>query len=62
MSYPKDTKEYFCYDCGQLRLSVAKTPNCCGYCSSTNIVVGEPYELDKATLKYNFDHSHIKDN
>lgn len=46
--------EYFCNDCGQLRLSLVKDKSKCLNCGSTNIITGKPGELDKETLKMKF--------
>ena len=43
--------EYFCYGCGQLRLSVREFDGFCTNCGSSQVVVGEPNSLDKDTLK-----------
>lgn len=46
----KDIFEYFCKECGQLRLSL-RSEKRCGNCGSFNIVIGKVGELDKSTLK-----------
>lgn len=43
--------EYFCRDCGQLRLSYLDKTEVCGNCGSSNIVKGEPGKLNKEVLK-----------
>ena len=43
--------EYFCFDCGQLRLSLTEDKSKCKNCGSTNIITGEVGELDKQKLK-----------
>ena len=42
--------EYFCNDCGQLRLNLVERTTC-GNCGKSNIVVGEVGALDKDNLK-----------
>lgn len=48
-------REYFCYDCGQLRLDLRKKTLYCGYCGSPDIKVGKPGALDKDALKKEFE-------
>ncbi|HDZ15190.1 hypothetical protein LCGC14_2036110 [marine sediment metagenome] len=43
--------EYFCYNCGQLRLSIGVTSESCSNCGSLHILKGEPGKLDKKFLK-----------
>lgn len=43
--------ECFCYDCGQLRLSLIADKSKCYGCGSTNIKTGKVGELDKQFLK-----------
>ncbi len=45
--------EYFCYACGQLRLSLVEADTC-GLCGSSNILKGKPGELDKEKLKADY--------
>lgn len=49
--------EYFCYDCGQLRLLFINNKTGCGNCGSDNIISGKPGELDKAKLKKEYHES-----
>lgn len=56
----KSTKEYFCYSCGQLRLSICGIFCKCSNCGGTKLLIGEPGELDKAMLKYDFNHRIVK--
>lgn len=54
--FHKDVKvtepyEYWCYDCKKLRLSVVELNNKCGSCGGTNILKGQPGELDKEALQ-----------
>ena len=55
--------EYFCYDCGQLRLTYTDKKSICMNCGSTNIVAGKVGELDKDALKkkYNDHNDHEED-
>ena len=46
--------EYFCFDCGQLRLSRIKDKTKCYGCGSSNIKTGKVNELDKQKLKKEF--------
>lgn len=46
--------ECFCYDCGQLRLSLIADKSKCYGCGSTNIKTGKVGELDKQILKDKF--------
>jgi len=46
--------EYFCFDCGQLRLSLISEKTKCKSCGSLNIITGECGELDKQKLKDDF--------
>lgn len=48
-NFPPDC-EYFCRDCQQLRLSFLDKTEKCGACGSSDIVKGEPGELDKGAL------------
>ena len=45
--------EYFCKDCGQLRLAVAKEREgyLCANCNSNNITTGDVNALNKEALK-----------
>ncbi len=44
-------EEYFCRFCQQLRLNAIGAPvNNCGNCNSTDIIIGNIGELDKAQL------------
>jgi len=43
--------EYFCYDCGQLRLSIDSFDGFCKHCGSANTVSGPVDSLDKEALK-----------
>jgi hypothetical protein len=43
-------REYFCNDCGQLRLAMSR-PTECGSCKSTDLVIGEVNALDSSALK-----------
>ena len=43
--------EYFCFDCGHLRLTFVANNSICMNCGSTNIVAGKVGELDKDALK-----------
>jgi len=47
----ESAKEYFCNECGQLRLSLSGNPKVCGNCRSDNLTVGELNTLDKDYLK-----------
>jgi DNA-directed RNA polymerase subunit RPC12/RpoP len=50
-----DMWEYFCYNCGHLRLSVdSKKPILCKNCSSDNILIGRPDTLDADALRDEF--------
>ena len=53
MTNEKATCEYFCLQCGQLRLSFDKNkdPEKCWNCGSMKLVVGEINGLDKESLK-----------
>jgi len=42
--------EYFCYNCGQLRLSLCKKTVKCGNCNSPLIKTGAVNTLDKEKL------------
>jgi len=47
--------EYFCWGCGDLRLSLCDDPHkTCANCGSFDIVVGRPMQLDKKALKKAF--------
>ena len=47
--------EYFCYNCGQLRLCVDDiNRSTCGSCGSDNILKGSVGSLDKRKLKRDF--------
>lgn len=43
--------EYFCNDCGQLRLSIDTFDGYCKHCGSANTTSGPVGSLDKETLK-----------
>jgi Zn finger protein HypA/HybF involved in hydrogenase expression len=43
--------EYYCKDCGQLRLSIKNRFEDCGNCHSTNVIVGALNSLDKEALR-----------
>ena len=43
--------EYFCNGCGQLRLSYVHNLKQCTQCTSRDLVIGRPGELDKDKLK-----------
>ena len=45
--------EYFCKDCGQLRLNAANSQTC-GNCGSQNLIHGSIGTLDKKSLKLAF--------
>ena len=48
-------EEYFCWDCGQLKLSATGMPVYrCRNCGSTNLKVGQLVFLDKDQLKSEF--------
>jgi len=50
----KDSKEYFCNDCGQLRWchpELVHSLMYCKNCGSINIIVGAAGSLDKDKLK-----------
>lgn len=49
-----EATEYFCFNCGQLRLSLIKEKTLCKGCGSTNIIIGKCGELDKQKLKKEF--------
>ena len=54
MSYPDETsqsREYFCNNCGQLRLSLTSITIRCGNCNSTDILIGMVGGLNKEELK-----------
>jgi len=42
--------EYFCYECGQLRLKLNHTKGC-NNCGSLNVIKGKVGELDKDKFK-----------
>ena len=44
-------EEYFCWNCGQLRLAPYGRTKRCGSCNSHKIEVGKPGELNKRELK-----------
>ncbi len=46
--------EYFCNDCGQIRLSLIVDKSKCDNCGSKNIIVGKINELDVEALKNNY--------
>jgi len=46
--------EYFCYDCGQIRLSIEEFDSICKHCGSTNVIAGAVGSLDKEALKKGF--------
>ncbi|MAE81547.1 MAG: hypothetical protein CMB80_02335 [Flammeovirgaceae bacterium] len=50
--------EYFCYNCGQLRLVPfeikTNAKRICGNCGSTNTIKGAPGSLNKKQLKAEF--------
>ena len=46
--------EYFCKDCGQIRLCFDPDQVGCKFCGSIRIITGEVNELDKDKLKYGF--------
>jgi len=43
--------EYFCNDCGQLRLPFKPKADICGNCGKTNLIIGEVNSLNKEQLK-----------
>jgi hypothetical protein len=45
------TSEYFCNDCGQLRLSFKPKADICGNCGGNNLITGEVNSLNKEQLK-----------
>lgn len=45
------TMEYFCRDCGQLRLSVEMNPTVCQNCKGAHLIIGEVGSLNKEALK-----------
>lgn len=52
--FPKDSSElveYFCFSCGQLRLSCNGVRTNCGNCGSKDIKHGKVGSLDKEALK-----------
>ncbi len=51
--------EYFCFTCGQLRLSLNDDKTRCGNCGSVDLETGSVGELDKETLKREYE-EHIK--
>lgn len=51
---PGKTTEYFCFDCGQLRLSLTNDKDNCLNCGNDNIKHAEPGTLDKEALKRQF--------
>ena len=46
--------EYFCNNCGQLRLSIDEFDGICKHCDSTDVITGEIGSLDKEALKRGF--------
>ena len=48
--------EYFCKDCGQIRLCFDPDQVGCKFCGSMRIIKGEMNELDKIKLKRKFHH------
>lgn len=50
---PVEEFEYFCFDCGQLRLSFANI-NTCGNCESNQIRKATIGTLDKGKLKKDY--------
>jgi hypothetical protein len=44
------SKEYFCTNCLQMRASVHPKPTQCRNCNSKDIIIGDPYSLDKEKL------------
>ena len=52
----KNNCEYFCLNCGQLRLSINdRDPDQCKNCGSIKLIIGEVGCLDKDGLKAKFD-------
>ena len=49
-----EASEYFCFQCGQLRLSLISDKTKCMRCGSMDIVKGKCGELDKQKLKDDF--------
>lgn len=54
-----DALEYFCKDCGQLRLSFLKQTIKCAHCGSKKIIKGKPGELNKEKLKQQYKEKHM---
>lgn len=50
MMVGRGAREYFCNDCGQLRLAMSR-PTTCGACESADLVIGEVNALDGNALK-----------
>lgn len=51
------TCEYFCKDCGQLRLSFLNETTQCGNCKSNDIIKGDIGELNKVVLTKEITHA-----
>lgn len=50
--------EYFCNDCGQLRLSFDEKLTACGNCGNADIIKAAMRGLNAAELKYNWRRGH----
>lgn len=52
--------EYFCKDCGQLRLCLDSNSTGCGNCRSTRLIIVELCGLDRIKLKRKFSQGKFK--